>query len=594
MSGPDPQLNFDARLADARSKLALDPASALAVAEELLDSRSDPRLANIIAEAHHRLGNLREADHAYGFIIRASAREPQLRQANAALEERRWEQAEALATAYLEDRDQDPVALTILGEALVGMHRAVEAEAALRPIVTRAPSYVRAQLALAQALEQQCRMKEAVAIAQDLVGRNADSLQAWRLLARLLMSSRQFDRAIEAHEKAVELDRANPESLLGLAQALRFAGRTSDAIQALRRSIEADPGFGPGWSTLATIAPAELSSDDAATIEQALKQTRDPDQQSHFHVAKAMLLERSQDYESAFRHYSTGKAIRKRMSAYEPARLVADNDANIALLESGFPGERGDWKTPDRSPVFILGMPRSGSTLVERILARHSQIEATGELPILFRLVDQIIASPAALGGYRALLPKMPQSEAEQWGDKYIALSKEFRATDKPLFTDKLHLNWLHLPLIRLILPTARIIDVRRDALDCCWSNFKTIFAEGHPASDDLTDIAGLYREYARLMDTAANTSDEAILTVRYEDVVEDVQGQTRRILDFLGLAFEPACLEFHRLEMPVATISAEQVRKPLNREGIDRWRPYRQWLGPLIEALGPLATTKA
>jgi hypothetical protein len=161
--------------------------------------------------------------------------------------------------------------------------------------------------------------------------------------------------------------------------------------------------------------------------------------------------------------------------------------------------------------------------------------------------------------------------------------------TDQPFWTDKLHLNWLHLPFIRLILPNARIIDVRRNAIDCCWSNFKILFAAGHPASDDLANIGHFYREYVRTMD-AARSSGAQMLPVRYEDVVDDLEAETREMVAFLGLEFEPSCLDFHRLDTPTTTISAEQVRKPLNREGIGRWIPYRRWLGPLFEALGPLA----
>jgi hypothetical protein len=282
------------------------------------------------------------------------------------------------------------------------------------------------------------------------------------------------------------------------------------------------------------------------------------------------------------------------MTCYDPRVLEADVDAALRLFDKQFFAQRANLGADDASPIFIIGLPRSGSTLVERILGGHSRIEASGELPIIFRLVDQLDAEVGQRGGYRPLVAQMHGERANDLGQWYAERSREFRHTAKPFFTDKLHLNWLHLPLIRLILPKARIIDVRRNAVDCCWANFKIIFASGHPASNDLEDLASLYRDYVRMMDQAASWADGRILNVRYEAVVENVEAETRRMLEFLGLEYEEACLNFHQLDTPVATISAEQVRKPLNREGIGRWKPYRQWLGPLFDALGPLAENEA
>jgi hypothetical protein len=233
-------------------------------------------------------------------------------------------------------------------------------------------------------------------------------------------------------------------------------------------------------------------------------------------------------------------------------------------------------------------MPRSGSTLVERILGRHSRIEALGELPLVPHIVDSVALEDRD----SALESRFAALDAERLGElrgRYLDRASERRRSDRPFTTDKLHMNWRHLPLILRMLPEARVIDVRRSALDCCWSNYK-LLSRGHPASADLRDLGRYFSDYVRLMDHIDHVAPGRIHRLRYEALVDDVEGETRKMLDHVGVAFEPRTLDFHLSDQPVATASSEQVRRPLNREGIGAWRPYAQWLGPLREALGPLA----
>jgi len=221
-----------------------------------------------------------------------------------------------------------------------------------------------------------------------------------------------------------------------------------------------------------------------------------------------------------------------------------------------------------------------------------AQIEAGGELPIMPRLHERLRHGDEA--GYARHLEHMGSDEVRQLGEWYLARSRDYRPLGKPRFIDKLNSNWFHIGLIRSILPDARIIDIRRNALDCCWSNFKMLFAEGHVAANDLRDIARYYRDYVRMVEAVDTAAPGGILSVRYEELVDDVEGQTRRILDFLGLEFEPACIDFHLSTSAVATPSSEQVRRPINRDSIGSADPYREWLGPMIEELGDLAASRA
>jgi hypothetical protein len=230
-------------------------------------------------------------------------------------------------------------------------------------------------------------------------------------------------------------------------------------------------------------------------------------------------------------------------------------------------------------------MPRSGTTLLERILGGHSQIEAAGELPIIARMAS------AGAGSSANNIGSMTREDLTRLGNTYIERSREYRPGQKPRFIDKMNSNWFRVGLIRMMLPNARIIDLRRNAVDCCWSNFRMLFAEGTVAANDQRDIARFYRNYVRMVDAVNAVAPGGILRVNYEELVDDVEGETRRILDFLGLDYEPRCIDSHLATEAVATPSSEQVRRPINREGIGSAEPYRHWLRPMIEELGDLAS---
>lgn len=452
------------------------------------------------------------------------------------------------------------------------------------------PNY-RSRLALSQSLELQCRINEAVEVLDGLLAEQPDNPDLWEQLAQVLGRAFRFGRAVEAHEQAIRRRGENPRLWLEYALTLRFAGRQADAMNALRRSLELDASYGPAWWVISTMAPETITADDVQLIERAIAQSSHHQITQFMHIALGTVFDNRGEFERAFRHFAAGKVVRSATTRYNPSRLEALNSGAMELSDRQFFDQREGFGAASKAPIFIVGLPRSGSTLIERILGGHSKIEAAGELPIVPSLIRQLDAEAGRVGGHRDLLSKLSADRTHELGELYLLRSLEYRRTEEPLFIDKLHMNWLNLAFIRLVLPDARIIDVRRNALDCCWSNFKILFTSGHPAADNLDHIGRFYREYVRMMDHAAGWGEARILRLSYEALVNDIEGETRRVLEFLGLEFEPACLDFHKLEGPVATQSAEQVRRPLNSEGIGRWKPYREWLGPLFDALGPLAT---
>lgn len=488
------------------------------------------------------------------------------------------------------DSAGDPIAVVERAESLIGQKRLAEAERIVRPLVEQAPDFIRARLALGRSLMLQCRHREALELMEDWTRLHPHDSPALQLLAQVFADKGDFDRAAAAYGHFLELNSQDVMAWLSFAITLRFAGRKTEAEEALRRAIAIDPTYGALWWTLCNMAPDSISTEDLESMRETLACAEYVDDASQLHVAIGTMLDRAGDYTEAFEHFTAGKALRARASAYQPSEVTAHVDCSIAAYSADFMASSGGHGAQSPSPIFLIGMPRSGSTLIERVLGSHSQIEAAGELPIIPRLVDELDAEAGGIGQHLRLISEASPERLRELGERYLLRSKEFRRTCKPFFTDKLHMNWRYLGLIRLILPNARIIDVRRDAVECCWSNFRTLFSSGHPASDDLRWIGHFCREYVRYADHIAGQASNRQLTVSYEAAVENLECETRRLSAFLDLPYEPESLNFHLLEDPIATASAEQVRRPLNREGIGRSLPYRRWLGPMIEALGPLA----
>ena len=373
-----------------------------------------------------------------------------------------------------------------------------------------------------------------------------------------------------------------------LAHALKTLGHREEAIAAARAAIACHPGYAAAWWILADLKTYEFDDSEVQAMKSALAaQSAEADlMQLHFALGRA--CGQRGEHDAAFVHYAAGNAPRAAAGLKEVAGLTGRADRAIGIFTPEFFAERQGYGDDSDAPIFITGLHRSGSTLVEQILASHSQIEATGELPLIEDLLRSV-ALDTSLPNIppMAKLVHIDADRARALGGEYLRRAQEYRSAGKPRFVDKMPANWLYIGFIQLILPNATIIDARRHPMAAGLSSFQQYFANGADWTFALASIGRYYREYLRLMRHFDRALPGKVHRVIHERLVEDFEPEVRRLLDHAGVGFEPECLEFHRATRPVRSASAEQVRRPVNRDGVDQWRAFEPWLGPLRGALG-------
>jgi tetratricopeptide (TPR) repeat protein len=584
-----------AALANGFAIVAEHPEAALKQAEILLRAAPERGALRLKAAACRGLGKAKEAESAELHAIQIGFADRELEAAAVAQGDGRRREAKLITDKYLKREPDDLLALVLNAEAAMELWNAErtedlnEVEATLRRILSRAPSFLRANMLLATCLMKQVRMREAIALLEETRGRKPDNREVLALLVRARVEVGDVDEAIILYEKLALLDPSRPEMWVNLGQYYRIAGRGEDAIGAFRSALRADPGNGSAWWSLANYFGDHLSEIDERNISQALLDRSEAIDAGPLHLALGLLHDRRGDHAEAFAHFASGKAARLAKQSFDPDAISAAVDDVVRTFTLAFYKRRKSAGWADESPIFILGMPRSGTTLVERILGQHSAVEVTGELQIIPRLADIARFQAGDSSRYAALLEGLTDEQLSEIGQNYVTASLNYRTASTAHFIDKNNLNWMHIGTILLALPNAKIIDVRRNAVDCCWANFKMLFG-AFPAANDLRHVGRFYCDYVRLMDAIKAVAADRILTVPYENVVDDLESQAQQMTTFLGLRYERGMKDFHLSEKPVATASSEQVRQPINRRGIGSAEPYRSWLAPLIDTLGPLA----
>ena len=481
----------------------------------------------------------------------------------------------------------DPRGVALLGEIAMETGAFVQAERFLRRALALGASTYIVQRNLASTILQQDRLEEALAAFTNLEQR-FDDLHLTATRAIILDRLGRTADSIAAHERVVADQRAEPRHWIMYGHSLRFAGRTDEAIAAFRHVLENDPERGEAWWGLADIKSKILTDDDVKVMEDNIALAVDILNLIPLHMALGRGLHDRREYERAFTHYCEGNRLRAEVIKYDPGQLTSEIDIFIRMARPERPLPVAEGPTP----IFLISLPRSGSTLLEQILGRHPSVEATGELPYIRALMRSSLEMHMRRGALTVpeYISRLTPDEKCALGAEYLRRSSQHRRTGAPYFIDKMPSNWTDILFIREILPRARFIEIRRNPMDCCFSNYIHHFGSAHAASFDLVHQARSYRDYVRLMDHLAKVAPGFISSVRYESLVADPEPVLRDTLHYLGLEWDQALLRFYESDRSVRTPSAEQVRRPLNREGIGTWRPYAQWLGPLRDALGPLA----
>jgi len=562
-----------------------------------LEPKEDDAWFNL-GKARAMLGQGPEADQAFEQSFALNPGRKALAHAAEHQQAGRWTEAEQIYRDLLRGNPNDVNALRLLATCALHGGRVREAERLLLRAVSQAPDYVEARLDLGRVLKDQHRLEGAIEQFEKATELEPGNYQGYYLLASVLAPAARTHDAVAAYRKVLELRPLHAGAWLGLGHTLKTVGQQEEAIAAYRECIRLKPGNGETYWSLANLKTYTLSDQDIAAMEAQLarednaeSREDDLDSQSrvNFLFALAKAWEDRGDFERAWACYLEGNSTQRMEENYDPVRTEVLNDAMIQVFDRELLEAKGGLGHPSHEPIFIIGLPRSGSTLLEQILASHSQVEGTAELPYAGVVANSLNRNRADGVSYPQAVRELAEADLRKLGQDYLDLARIHRTEGRPRFIDKMPNNFPTVGFLHLILPNAKIIDARRYPLDSCLSCYRQLFARGQNFTYDLTDIGEYFLQYQRMMDHWHEVLPGRVLTVQYEDMVTDFDNQVRRLLDYCGLPFEESCVRFWETERPVRTASSEQVRQPIYTKSVHRWRRYEHHLGELIEVLQPV-----
>jgi predicted Zn-dependent protease len=550
----------------------------------------------LLADTLDADGDAAGADQARARYIKAATKDPRLMAAATALVENNLPLAEAHLRTHLAAYPTDVAALRMLAEVAGRLREYSDAQALLERCLELAPSFDGARHNYAVVLHRQSKPAAALPQVEQLLAKEPRNPGYLNLKAAILANLADYAGSIEIYERVLREYPHQPKVWMSLGHSLKTAGRQEESIAAYRRAIGMEPTLGEAYWSLANLKTFRFSEADVSAIRGALRRPDlSADDRLHFEFSLGKALEDESSYEQSFAHYARGNALRRQLhpySAEENTRFVGRCKRQYT---ADFFAARESAGAPSADPIFIVGLPRAGSTLLEQILASHSQVEGTVELPDIPQIARELAGRDG--GGERGerdreapffdAVAALGPEQLRALGERYLATTRVHRKTDAPFFVDKMPNNCLYLGFIHLILPNAKIIDARRHPLGCCLSAFKQHFSRGQNFTYDLKDLGRYYRDYVELMAHFDAVLPGRVHRVFYESMIENTEAEIRRLLDFCGLPFEQQCLRFYENERPVRTASSEQVRRPIFKEGMEQWRHYEPWLGPLRQALG-------
>ena len=505
------------------------------------------------------------------------------------LYEGKLSEAEKMCRDFLKKDPKNTEAMSILSEIASKLGYLEDAEFLLENAVNFEPNNSELRKKYLIILRKRQKFSKAMIQAEYLCKNFPKNLSFKAQMAIEIMQNGDYEKAIEIFDSILKKAPNDPNTLTSKGHALKTFGNNIDAIESYKLAHKAKPDHGEAYFSLANLKTYSFKTSEIASMKNQLENinllSKD---RVYFHFALAYALEKEGEYEEAFSHLEKGNEIKKINNRYSINGMKDEIQSQIQICDSNFFSSHGEGGLNKNDPIFILGLPRSGSTLIEQILASHSQIDGTLELPNILSMAHSLRGHDklANQGKYPSVLKSLTKDQRKEMGLEYI--KDTFMHRDKaPRFTDKMPNNFRHIGLIHLILPNAKIIDARRYPLDCCFSIYKQLFAQGQEFSYGLEEIGSYYRNYIDLMDHWNRVLPGKILKVNNEDIINDLEGQVKRIIDYLELPFEEECISFYNTKRSVRTASSEQVRKPINKDGLERWKPYSKKLKPLVDCLG-------
>jgi predicted Zn-dependent protease len=566
---------------------------ALACYERVVAIRPDVPSAWLGISRHRAaVGDVRGSDAANAHFLKHSTRDPALLMAASAMCDGRVADAERLLKARLFEAPKDVAAMRMLAEVAVRLGRNEDARSLLQRCLELAPGFLAARQNYAMVLHRENEPELALAELDAILESDRENPSALNLKAAVLCRVGDYVPAIEIYQRVIAQYPDQPRLWLSYGHALKTSGQREQSINAYRECVKLDPGMGEAYWSLANLKTFRFEKHEVGEMQRQLSRSDlDPEHRCQFEFALGKAFEDEGAYEQSFQHYAAGNAQRQALMPYsadDSARRVRRNKA--IFTEQFFAGRSG-CGAEAADPIFIVGLPRSGSTLIEQILSSHSMVEGTMELPEIISMTRDLRrqAGVAQLGSYHEMLAALPRDGLRELGELYLQRTRIQRKQGTPFFIDKMPNNFFHVGLIHLALPNAKIIDARRHPLACCVSGFKQFFARGQNFSYSLEDIGKYYCDYVELMAHFDRVLPGRMHRVFYERMVDETEIEVRQLLSYCGLPFEAQCLKFFENDRPVRTASSEQVRQPIYREGVDHWRNFEPHLDPLKHVLGPV-----
>jgi tetratricopeptide (TPR) repeat protein len=547
----------------------------------------------LLADHLTAMGDREGADAAYANHIKVSTRDPRLLAPAAALCDNRIPEAEALLRKHLRQFPTDIAAIRMFAEVAARLGRLADAENLLARCLELAPGFTAARQNYALVLHRQQKTTQALVEIDRLLAADPRNPGSRNLKAAALTRIGEYEQSLALYAEVLAEYPKQAKMWMSYGHALKTAGHQARSIEAYRRTIDLSPSFGEAYWSLANLKTFRFTADEIAGMQQQLARgDLSGEDRFHFHFALGKAFEDAHDFEMSFSHYAEGNRLRRSAIQYDAERTTSSVERSRALFTAEFLASRAGAGATNPDPIFIVGLPRAGSTLVEQILSSHSQVEGTMELPDIAAIVQGLTrrgGDGAEAVRYPEVVASLDRDELRALGEQYLARTRIQRKRGTPFFIDKMPNNWAYVGLMSLMLPNAKIIDARRHPLSCCFSGFKQHFARGQHFSYSLEDIGRYYRDYATLMAHFDAALPGRVHRVIYERMVDDTEAEVRRLLDYCGLPFEESCLRFYENDRAVRTASSEQVRQPIFRESVEQWRNYEPWLGPLKRALGPV-----